>query len=55
MSDTIGTYYFQPEKPAPVDLLANPPYATGTDYDAACGTGSFLVDAAKAVEEPCPQ
>lgn len=49
MSDTIGTYYYQPEEPQPAELLVNPPYATGTDYDAVCGSGVFLVDAAKGV------
>lgn len=51
MSDTTGTYYYQPEKPQPVELLANPPYATGKDYEPACGTGAWLVEAAKKVEE----
>lgn len=51
MSNTIGTYYYQPEKPQPVELLVNPPYATGKDYDAACGSGSFLVEAADAIKE----
>ena len=49
MSDTLGTWYYQPEKPQPVELLVNPPYATGTEYDAAYGTGSFLVEAAKGI------
>lgn len=47
MTDTTGTYYYQPEKPQPVELLANPPYATGKDYDPACGTGAWLAKAAK--------
>ena len=50
MSDTLGTWYYQPEKPQPVELLVNPPYATATEYDAACGTGAFLVEAAKVAE-----
>lgn len=50
MSEHAGTYYYQPEKPQPVELLANPPYATGTNYDAACGSGAWLVEAAKEVE-----
>jgi hypothetical protein len=45
--DKRGTYYFMPERPEPVELLANPPYATGTDYEPACGTGAFLVEAEK--------
>jgi hypothetical protein len=45
--DEIGTYYFVPHRPKPVELLANPPYAAGTDYEPACGTGAFLVEAAK--------
>jgi hypothetical protein len=49
MSDTIGTYYYQPEKPQPVELLVNPPYASGTEYDASCGTGAFLVEAEKRI------
>jgi type I restriction-modification system DNA methylase subunit len=44
-----GAYYFQPERPEPVELLANPPYATGTEYAPACGTGTFLVKAAEAL------
>jgi hypothetical protein len=47
--DTRGTYYFIPERPERVDLLANPPYATGTEYEPACGTGAFLVKAAEEV------
>jgi hypothetical protein len=47
MTDTTGTYYYQPEKPQPVELLANPPYATGKDYEPACGTGAWLVHATK--------
>jgi hypothetical protein len=43
----FGTYYFLPEKPQPLELLANPPYATSKDYEPACGTGAWL---AKAVE-----
>jgi hypothetical protein len=50
MTDTTGTYYYQPEKPQPPDLLTNPPYQTGRDYDAACGSGDWLVEATKAVE-----
>ena len=46
----FGTYYYQPEKPQTADLLTNPPYQTGTDYDAACGSGDWLVEATKAVE-----
>lgn len=46
---TRGTYYFIPERPEPVDLLANPPYATGTEYQPACGTGAFLVKASEDV------
>jgi hypothetical protein len=54
MSDeTRGTYYFLPERPKPVDLLANPPYATGTEYEPACGTGAFLVKAAEEVRHEC--
>jgi hypothetical protein len=45
--DTRGTYYFVPERPEPVELLANPPYATGTEYEPACGTGAYLVHAAE--------
>jgi type I restriction-modification system DNA methylase subunit len=44
-----GAYYCQPERPEPVELLANPPYATGTEYEPACGTGAFLVKAAEEV------
>jgi hypothetical protein len=52
MSDeTRGTYYFQPERPQPVELLANPPYATGTEYRPASGTGALLVDAERMVQE----
>lgn len=47
----MSTYYFQPDKPAKPDLLANPPYATGKDYDPACGTGAFLVEAERTVKE----
>jgi hypothetical protein len=51
MSDeTLGTYYFLPERPEPVELLANPPYATGTEYQPASGTGAFLIDAAKRLD-----
>ena len=50
--DTTGTYYHQPEKPQPVDLLANPHYATGKDYDVACGSGAWLAEAAKQITEP---
>jgi type I restriction-modification system DNA methylase subunit len=32
-------------------LLANPPYATGTEYEPASGTGAFLADAERMVEE----
>jgi type I restriction-modification system DNA methylase subunit len=46
-----GAYYYQPERPEPVDLLANPPYATGTEYQPASGTGAFLVDAERMVQE----
>jgi hypothetical protein len=45
MTDTTGTYYYQPDKPQPAGLLANPPYASGTEYQPACGTGAFLVQA----------
>jgi hypothetical protein len=48
--ETRGTYYFIPERPERVELLANPPYATGTEYEPACGTGAFLVDAAKQLD-----
>jgi hypothetical protein len=44
-----GAYYYQPERPEPVDLLANPPYETGSEYEPACGTGAFLVKAAEDV------
>jgi type I restriction-modification system DNA methylase subunit len=48
MSDeTRGTYYFLTDRPATVDLLANPPFETGKDYEPACGTGAFLVYAAE--------
>jgi hypothetical protein len=50
MSDTIGTYYYQPERPTPADLLTNPPYQTGRGYDAACGSGAWIVEATKEVE-----
>jgi hypothetical protein len=49
MTDTTGTYYYQPEKPQPLELLANPPYATGKDYEPACGTGAWLVQAAERI------
>jgi len=49
MSDERGTYYFIPERAEPVDVLANPPYETGTKYEPACGTGAFLVKASEAV------
>ena len=52
MSEHIGTYYYLPEKPQPVELLANPPYAMGKDYDAACGSGAWLVEAAERITEP---
>jgi type I restriction-modification system DNA methylase subunit len=42
----MSTYYYQPEKPQPVDLLTNPPFDSGKDYEPACGTGAFLVQAA---------
>jgi hypothetical protein len=42
-----GAYYYLPEKPQPLKLLANPPYATGKDYEPACGTGAWLVHATK--------
>ncbi len=44
-----GAYYYQPDRPEPADLLANPPYATGTEYQPACGTGDFLVRASEVV------
>jgi hypothetical protein len=44
-----GAYYFLPERPKPVELLANPPYATGTEYEPACGTGASLVKARQKV------
>jgi hypothetical protein len=44
-----GAYYFLPERPKPVELLANPPYATGIEYQPASGTGAFLAKAAEAV------
>jgi len=47
-----GAYYYQPDKPQPVELLANPPYATGKDYDAACGSGAWLAEAAERITEP---
>lgn len=46
-----GAYYYLPDKPEPVDLLANPPYATGRDYDAVCGSGAFLAEAAKRITD----
>ncbi len=52
MTDTTGTYYYQPEKPQPADLLTNPPYQTGRDYDAACGSGAWIVEATKRITEP---
>jgi type I restriction-modification system DNA methylase subunit len=48
--DKRGTYYFVPKRVEPVELLANPPYATGTKYVPACGTGAFLVEAAKQLD-----
>jgi len=48
-----GAYYFEPERPEPVELLANPPYAIGTEYELACGTGAFLVKAAEEVLHEC--
>jgi type I restriction-modification system DNA methylase subunit len=48
-----GAYYYMPEQPKPVDLLANPPYATVTEYEPACGTGAFLVKAAEEVRHEC--
>jgi hypothetical protein len=47
--ETRGTYYFIPKRPEPVELLANPPYAKGTEYEPACGTGAFLVKARQKV------
>lgn len=47
-----GAYCYLPEKPQPVELLASPPCATGTDYDAACGSGAWLVEAAERITEP---
>jgi hypothetical protein len=44
-----GAYYYQPERPEPVDLLANPPCATGTEYEPACHTGASLVKARQKV------
>ena len=46
----FGTYYYQPERPTPADLLTNPPYQTGRDYDAACGSGAWIVEATKEAE-----
>jgi len=53
MSDERGTYYFVPERREPVELLSNPPYATGTEYEPACGTGAFLVKTAEEVRHEC--
>jgi hypothetical protein len=49
--DTRGTYYFQPERPQPADLLSNPPFRVGTAYEPSCGTGSFLTQAAEEVQK----
>jgi hypothetical protein len=43
----FGTYYFLPQRPEPIELLANPPFATGTEYQPASGTGAFVAKAAK--------
>ena len=51
MSDTTGTYYYQPDKPQPADLLVNPPFECDRGHQPACGTGAFLVKAAEAIEE----
>jgi hypothetical protein len=40
-----GAYYFQEQRPEPADLLAVPPFEVGVEYQPACGTGAFLVDA----------
>ena len=41
-----GSWYPPAAKPQPADLLANPPFDTCKDYEPACGTGAFLVQAA---------
>lgn len=51
MTDTIGTYYYQPEKPQAADLLVNPPFACDREHQPACGTGAFLVEAAEAIKD----
>lgn len=48
----FGTYYYLPEKPQPLELLANPPYATSKDYEPVCGSGSWLAEANERITEP---
>jgi len=42
-----GRWYRQSGTAKTADLLANPPFETGKDYEPACGTGAFLVHAAE--------
>jgi hypothetical protein len=41
-----SSWYPPAAKPQPAALLANPPFDIGKDYEPACGTGAFLVQAA---------
>lgn len=41
-----GSWYRPAANPVQADLLANPPFDIGKDYEPACGTGAFLVQAA---------
>ena len=43
-----GRWYRRSGMAKPADLLVNPPFETCKDYEPACGTGAFLVNAAKA-------
>jgi hypothetical protein len=46
-----GRWYRHSGTATPADLLVNPPFKTGKDYEPACGTGAFLVHAAKAASK----
>lgn len=47
-----GSWYRPAAASVEADLLANPPFDIGEDYEPACGTGAFLVQAA---EEACKE
>lgn len=49
-----GSHYCQDERPEPSDLLAVPPFEVGVEYQPACGTTGFLVDAQRVVTEAKP-